>query len=263
MGGDKNIDYQLSRWKKKIRNCTMRLRMKKIDKNRKTAIIVGVLFIIGTVSGVVGGILSAPLLTVPDYLGEIAANQSRFVTAMIFVLTMGFSLVMVPAMLYPIFKKYNQALALGALMFRGALEGVAYMLIALCWLALFSLSHTSGTNPAVVQFLGDQVRQVETWINILMAIPFCLGAMMIYYLFYISRLIPRWLSLWGFIGSILYIMAPIIVMFNSQNLVLSLDTNMGILMGPLALQEMVFALWLLFKGFALNPSTNNKAIRRN
>lgn len=219
---------------------------------RSTALIVGVLFIIGTVSGVLGGVFTGQIFGATDYLGAIAANQSQFITGTIFVLVMGFSLVMVPAMLYPVFRKYNRALALGAVLFRGALEGVTYMLIALCWLALFSLSRASGPDPAIVQFLSDQVRQVETWANILMAIPFCLGALMIYYLFYTSRLIPRWLSLWGFIGAILYIIAPIIVMFNSETLALSLDTNMGILMGPLALQEMVFALWLIFKGF--NPS---------
>lgn len=221
----------------------------KIDNKRKTAIIVGVLFIIGTGSGILGGVLSSPLLTTSDYLGAIATNQSRFISAIIFVLTMGFSLVMVPAVLYPLFKQYSQSLALGAVIFRGALEGVAYMLIALCWFTLFSLSRASGTDPGIVQFLGDQVRQVEMWVNILMAIPFCLGAMMIYYLFIVSKLIPRWLSLWGFIGAILYIIAPFLVMFDVQNLTLSLDGSMGFLMGPLALQEMVFAVYLIFKGF--------------
>lgn len=225
---------------------------------RLTALIVGLLFIIGTVSGVLGGVFTSQIFGVSNYLGAIAANQSRFIIGTIFVLLMGFSLVMVPVMLYPVFRNYNRALALGALVFRGALEGMAYMLIALCWLVLFSLSRASGTDIAIIQFLGDQVRNVETWTNILMAIPFSLGAMMIYYLFYTSRLIPRWLSLWGLIGAILYIIAPILVMFNSQILALSLDTNMGILMGPLALQEMIFALWLVFKGFNTNPVSPKK-----
>lgn len=225
-----------------------------MENHRKTAIIVGVLFIIGTVSGVMGGVLSAPILTSPDYLGAIAANQSNFITATIFVLIMGFSLVMVPVMLYPIFKKYNQALALGAVVFRGTLEGVSYMLIILCWLTLLTLSHAPQADATTAQFLADQVKQVEVWVNILLAIAFSLGALLIYYLFIISRLIPRWLSLWGFIGAILYIVAPFIVMFDVQNLALSLDGSMGILMGPLALQEMVFALWLIIKGFNHNPA---------
>ncbi len=220
-----------------------------MEKNRKTALIVGVLFIIGTVSGVMSGVFSAPIMGASDTLAAIAANQGQFITATIFILLMGFSLVMVPVMLYPVFRKHNRALALGAVMFRGALEGVAYMLVALCWLALLSLSRASAPDAAVLSWLTAQVRQVETWCNILLAVPFSIGALMIYYLFITTRLIPRWLSWWGFIGGVLYLAAAVLVMFNSPQLVLSLDTSIGFLIGPLALQEMVFALWLIIKGF--------------
>ena len=75
---------------------------------------------------------------------------------------------------------------------------------------------------------------------------------MLYYLFYTSKLIPRWLSGWGFIGALLYFAAPFVSMIGPQHLAISLDGPLGMLMGPLALQEMVFALWLIVKGF--NPS---------
>jgi hypothetical protein len=65
-------------------------------------------------------------------------------------------------------------------------------------------------------------------------------------------LIPRWLSLWGFIGAILYFVAPVANMFDPQHLALSLGVKWGNLMAPLAIQEMVFALWMIIKGF--NPS---------
>lgn len=223
--------------------------------HRLIAIIVGILFVIGTASGVMSGILSAPLLTVPNYLEMIAANQSSFITATIFILTMGFSLVMAPVLLYPILKKYNPALALGAVVFRGTLEGVCYMLLILCWLAILGLSQAPQSEMAIAQFLADQVKQVEVWVNILMAVAFSLGSLMLSYLFIVSKLIPRWLSWWGFIGAALYIVAPFLVMFDVYNLALSLDGKMGFLMGPLALQEMVFALWLIIKGFNKNPAS--------
>ena len=65
---------------------------------------------------------------------------------------------------------------------------------------------------------------------------------MIYYLFYQSRLIPRWLSVWGIIGGILYFASPLLGMYGIE---------WGFLMLPLAVQEMVLALWLIIKGF--NP----------
>jgi len=64
------------------------------------------------------------------------------------------------------------------------------------------------------------------------------------YLLYQSKLVPRWLSGWGFVGAALlwvyYLLQPF-----------SIDL-IGILFIPIAVQEMIFALWLIVKGF--NPS---------
>ena len=88
------------------------------------------------------------------------------------------------------------------------------------------------------------------WINLVLAIVFALGALMLYYLFYRSRLVPRWLSGWGLIGGLLYLAAPVVVMFDAQNLTLSVTSPVtGFLLVPLAIQEMVFAVWLIVKGF--------------
>ncbi len=86
-----------------------------------------------------------------------------------------------------------------------------------------------------------------------LAMVFSLGAMMLGWLFYRTRIIPRWLALWGFFGAMLYFVAPLIVMFDIQNLELSLTTSVGWLLGPLAIQEMVFAVWLIMKGFEKKP----------
>ena len=74
---------------------------------------------------------------------------------------------------------------------------------------------------------------------------------MLYWLFLKTKLIPSWLALWGFIGAILYFAAPVANMFDPQHPALSLGVKWGNLMAPLAIQEMVFALWMIIKGF--NP----------
>jgi len=90
-----------------------------MDSNRKTATIVGVLFIIGTVAGVLSVVFAGSILSDPNYLIKISENQNQFVLGALCVLTMGFSLAMVPVMMFPIFRKYNEALALGSVVFRG------------------------------------------------------------------------------------------------------------------------------------------------
>ena len=88
---------------------------------RKTAILVGVLFIIGTVSGVLSVLITGSIFNDPNYLNLIAANQNQITVGAICVLTMGLSLAMVPVVMFPLLKKHNTVLAIGGIVFRGAL----------------------------------------------------------------------------------------------------------------------------------------------
>jgi len=99
----------------------------------KTARIVGVLYIIGTIAGMVSLVLTEPILGDPDYLAKVSANEIQIIAGALFVLIMGFALAMVPVMMFPILKKYNEALALGYVVFRGALETVMYIVLAISW----------------------------------------------------------------------------------------------------------------------------------
>ena len=212
---------------------------------RKTAIIVGILFIIGTVSGILSGVFTGPILDNPGYLAAIQENKAQIIAGALLVLTMGFSLAMIPVMLFPIFKKYNEALAIGSVVFRGALETVVYIIMATSFLLLISLGQEYSTAELPVgphfQTLGTLLLSVNQQINPILEITFSLGALMIYTLFYQSRLIPRWLSGWGLLGAVVYLAAGLLAMFGA---------DMEFLLYILALQEMVLALWLIIRGFS-------------
>ena len=220
---------------------------------RSTAIIVGVLFIIGTVAGIFSGIVTGPVLGDSDYLVAVAANESSIVLGALLVLVMGFPLAMIPAMMFPIFRKYNEPLALGAVIFRGVLEAVTYMVIAICWLMFIPVGqaflNAGAADAATFQAMGNFIKQAVYWTEHLLALVFTIGALMLYWLFYKTKLIPSWLALWGFIGAILYFAAPVLNLFDPQHPALSLGVKWGNLMAPLAIQEMVFALWMIIKGF--------------
>jgi hypothetical protein len=148
---------------------------------------------------------------------------------------MAFSLALIPAVLFPTFRKYNEVLATGAVLFRGALEAFAYIAIALIWLSLVILSREyADAAGADFQVLGAVLQGAEDWSTHILAIVFSLGALMIYWLFFTSRLIPRWLSVWGLAGGVLYLSAPLLAMFGLE--------QFGALMVPLAVQEMILAL---------------------
>ena len=179
----------------------------KMNTSRKTARIVGVLFIIGTVAGVLSFIFTGPILDAPDYLIKVSANENQVIIGALLVLIMGFALAMVPVMMFPIFKKHNEALALGSVVFRGALEAVTYIAIVISWLLLITLSQdyvqAGAPEASYFQTLGALLQEAVDGINQILAIVFSLSALMIYYLFYQSKLIPRWLSGWGLIGMFL------------------------------------------------------------
>lgn len=226
-----------------------------MNTHRRTAILVGIFFIIGTVAGVSSGVVTGPVLGGSDYLAKVAANESKIALGALLVLVMGFPLAMIPVLMFPIFRKYSEPLALGAVVFRGVLEAVTYMALAVYWLLLIPVSQEfvkAGTADALTfQAMGAFLTKAGYWTEHLLALVFTIGAMMLYWLFYKTKLVPNWLSLWGFIGAILNFVAVIFNMFDPTHPSLSLGVKWGNLIIPLAIQEMVFALWVIVKGF--NP----------
>jgi hypothetical protein len=209
--------------------------------DRKAATLIGVLFIVGTVAGALSMIVTEPVLGSPDYLAQVGAGRDRMIGGVLLLLVMGFALALVPVVFWPVGRRHDETLAMGYVVFRGALETVTYLVGAIGWLLLVALSAEPGAG-----LLAGFVRTTERvlWEQVI-AIPFILGALMFYTLLYRSRLLPRWLSGWGLVGAMLYIVAPLARMF---------DISADVLMAPLAVQEMVMAVWLITKGFSA-PAT--------
>lgn len=221
---------------------------------RKTAVVVGILFIIGTVSGILSGVVTASIMAGATFPLNIAASETQWIAGTLLVALMGLSLAMMPVMLYPILRKHNQVLALGAVLFRGAIEAISYagMVISMLLMATVSETYakTGAADPAGLQTLGALLIAAKDWTEMWGALVFSIGAMMIYAAFYQSRLVPRWLSGWGCIGGVLYFAANLVSMFGAQHVAPDIASGIGRLMIPLALQEMVFAVWLIVKGFS-------------
>ena len=106
---------------------------------RMNAMIVGVLFIIGTVTGTIAAINSSPILDAPDYLTSIAANESQIIMSTFLVFLEGVACAGIGLALYPIMKKYSTGLAIGVVGFRVA-EGIFEILGAVFTIGLLALS---------------------------------------------------------------------------------------------------------------------------
>ncbi|HEX9975923.1 MAG TPA: DUF4386 domain-containing protein, partial [Dehalococcoidales bacterium] len=183
---------------------------------RKTAISVGVLFIIATVLGVLGRSFSQPILDAPDYLIKISANGNQVIIGGLLVLLSAFACAGIAIGLYPVLRKHNEALALGSVGLR-VMEGMLYIVSVVGLLSLLTLSQeyvkAGASNASLFQVSGTILLAIRTWAGQLGVVAFTVGAVMYYYVFYQSKLIPRWLSGWGLIGAALSLAAALLTIF--------------------------------------------------
>ena len=225
---------------------------KEMNLDRKIARIAGTLFLIGTITGLLPTFFIGSHLDGPDYLTSISANGNQIMLGALFALIAAFSSAGIAISLYPVLKKYNEGLALGAVGFR-LIEAVFYLvnIIALLALLLLSQEFVKAGSPgdSSFQLSGTLALAIYNWANYVFGVSaFSLGALMYYVVFYQSRLIPRWLSGWGLLAATLSLATALLVMFGLK----PLSPLMTVLIVPIFFQEIVLEGWLIFKGF--NPS---------
>jgi hypothetical protein len=234
----------------------------KMATNKMSGRMVGVLYIIGTVSGFLSLVFSASLLDGSDYLAKIAANDTQLVIAALCVLMMGLSLALIPIIAFPVLRKQNETLARGYLVFRSALETVGYFVTVSIWLLLIPVSQeyvkASGADVAGYQAVGTLLEKAPNYMGSVATFFFIIGAVMFYSVLYQSKLVPRWLSGWGLLASVPSLASATLVLFG---VIESLSTAQKLLEAPLGVQEMVLAVWLIVRGF--NASVPVRVVRQD
>lgn len=205
-----------------------------------TARTTGALFLTATASGVLSAVLLWPL----DGLSSaraIADTATRTTTGALMVLVMIAAIALIPAVLFPVLKEHSEALALGYVVAR--LLEVVLMLPAVAGpLILVALADDGAHLDAARALVETQ----DVWGYAASSIFFCLGALLLNVLFYRSRLVPRWLAGWALVAVVPYLADACLVLFG----VLTVSSTVhGLLVFPLAVSEMVLAVWLLTKGF--------------
>lgn len=221
-----------------------------MDTYRRSGIVTGILFIAATAAGTLS-IFAQPALDAPDYLTRIAANEPTVLVGALLILIMGWADAGIGIAMYPVLRRHNEGIALGAAAFR-MIDGILVCVGAAIILVLASLSRNfvaaGPADAAQFQNLGALLKEGRTWVRDVVALPsWCIGAFLYYALFYRTRLVPRWLSVWGLAGITLVVIASMLVMFRQ---IAPMSSVQMLLSFPIALQEMVLAIWLIVKGFS-------------
>jgi hypothetical protein len=108
-------------------------------------------------------------------------------------------------------------------------------------LALLTVTRDSGLDASQVQIAGALSLAVFDWAALLLLIPLGIGTLILNLVLWRARLIPRIISGWGVIGAVAMLAGALPAIFG-----LDLSTPLAM---PIAVQEMVLAVWLISRGF--------------
>jgi hypothetical protein len=225
-----------------------------MDTSKKTAIVVGVLFLTAMVTSILGGGMIEPILTDPEGLGALSAHQTQLVSGIMLELVNAIAVVGIGVLMFPILRKYAEAMALGYVGLRivEAVIQVAGDAIPLALLAasrenLAGMGDTAALQASSVLWIAARGQLVGT----LLGLFFGLGALLFYAVLIRSRLVPGWLSIWGLIGAVL------ILAWNLSE-TFGIEMSFGMILAlPMILNEITLGFWLIFKGFNASAITQS------
>lgn len=210
-----------------------------INTYRKTAKVVGALYIMGFVVGIAGSVLSTPgeLATVSAKSMIIAIGALLWVIAGAGDATHG-------VMMFPILKQNNERVALGYLSAR-IVEAAVIAVSALFILLQIPLGaeflKANASDVSFLQSLSALVMQSQAYTYQIGMVALGMAGLTLCYGFYRAKLVPQFFVIWGFIGY---------VSFLSGSLLEVLGFNLQLLHTlPGGLWEMSIGVWLIVKGF--------------
>ncbi|AOZ94038.1 DUF4386 domain-containing protein [Paenibacillus crassostreae] len=218
--------------------------------NKVAAKIVGVLFLLAAVTAVIGLLLYDPILNGPDYLIKGSEHANQIILGALMELFLVVSAIGTATTMFPILRKYNETIALWHVCFR-FLEAIVITVGIISVLSLLTLSRefVAAGAPDTISFQASGIilKAIHDW-TFMLGPLFLLGinTIMYSYIFYKTKLVPRFISILGMTGATLVFISALLVMFGVFQQV---STWGGIFAIAVAANEMILAVWLIFKGF--------------
>lgn len=219
---------------------------------RRTAAVVGWLFIVTYVTSIAAKIGFYPPIFEADYITS-SGEDSRVLwgvwsEAILIIANIGTATVF-----YPVLKRQNAHLALGFVAAR-IMESVFIAVGMLSVLTLVSMRATTDPDTAGLPVLGDALVALQEW-------TFSMGpgtvvavgnGMILGYLMWRSGLVPRYLSVLGLIGG------PILFLTGSAAMLGIIEPGSAVQSlssAPEFLWELSLGIYLIVKGFRPSPVT--------
>ena len=199
---------------------------------RRTARIVGVLFLAGFLAYGVGSLIATGIVRSADRSGSTAL----FVTGAALMLLNSAFVIGIGVLMFPILRAHNKAIAagyLGTRIFEGV--GLAIGVVSLIVVA---------DSAAAIQANSVSYNVAEAGLGI--------GSLFFCALLFRTSLVPRFLAVWGFIGYACFAGGTLLELFGVAGAGL-----VGAVPGGLF--ELTFGVWLIARGFASTATVRPRA----
>ena len=225
--------------------------MNQIRIERPTAITAGVLYLLATATGV-----TAMAIGAPTELAAMAGERGAVIGSTLMVTVMALACTGVAVVLYPMMvgdaeRTIHRGMATGYLASR-IIEGTLFLVGVVATMAMLTLSaQLADTGDEVSRPISTMLQAVPEFASMMGQTAFSVGAALLAWLLLRSGRVPRWLAIWGLIAAPMMLVAGLPLPFTG-------DPNSAaatLLCAPMAVQEMVFAVWLI--GWGFRPPTTS------
>jgi hypothetical protein len=214
----------------------------------RAARITGALFLVTFISAITGVVLYAPVLSDPGYVFGVG-DDVRVLLGVVCEIVLVISNLGTAIVLYPVLRRYHEAAAIGFVVAR-VIECVFIVVGMLSVLTVVGLRRDSGADGGGAEY-GDIARALvvlHEW-TFLLGPGFVVGignGLLLGFLMYRSRLVPRPLATIALVGGPLMSLSGIAVLFGAygQTSVIS-----GVLTLPEIVWEASLGVYLLVAGF--------------
>ena len=219
--------------------------------DRRTAQVVGVLFILTFVTSIAAVFAYGSVLTDPNYVTEAGSNTGVFVGAFLELLLI-LTNIGCAVVLFPLLKWQNETIALGYVTAR--LVECTFILVGILSILAIATLRQDGASadPGSLATVGKALLAVKNW-TFLLGPGFVDGigtGLMLAFLLYRSGLVSRRMAWFGLIGGPLLAASGTAVLLG---VIPQFSPLQSIATVPEFIWEAFLGLWLTFKGFSPSP----------
>jgi hypothetical protein len=230
-----------------------------LPSTRKTAAIVGLLFLTQTVAFIIAEQLIGAVLKRPNFLTGIAGDTNALALGGLLAVVSGVAVVGVSVLLFPLLKRTSEPLALGYVCERVielVLQVMFFMVAPLLLVAIGSGLRNGTVDAASSQSLSSVFKGLNDVAIVVLYLVTSVGGTILAVLLLRSHLVPRPLAILALIGYPVLFAGCVLDMFGATDV----TVGSGLLaIAPGGLFELILPIWLLAKGFSHVVGTEVKS----